>query len=127
MFSLLVSIISIALVAALALATLYFGGAAFSKGADDAEAARMMAEGEQVASAALLFYVEKGYKAANVQELVPEYLSSAPAGWDSTENLAWASEVPQNLCEAYNRKLGVNTTPSCSDPAYAGIEVCCTE
>jgi type II secretory pathway pseudopilin PulG len=127
MFSLIITIISIALVAALALATLYYGGDSFTKGSAEAEVARMMAEGEQVASAALLFYVENGYKAASVQDLVPKYLKTAPAGWDSTENLAWATEVPSNLCEVYNRKLGLTTTPSCADPAYAGIEVCCTE
>lgn len=51
MFSLIISIISIALVAALAAATVYFGGAAFNKGAAGADASAFINAGQQIAGA----------------------------------------------------------------------------
>lgn len=51
MFSLIISIISIALVAALAAATVYFGGAAFNKGASGADASTFINAGQQIAGA----------------------------------------------------------------------------
>lgn len=51
MFSLIISIISIALVAALAAATVYFGGAAFNKGTAGADASAFINAGQQIAGA----------------------------------------------------------------------------
>lgn len=51
MFSLIISIISIALVAALAAATVYFGGAAFNKGSAGADASTFINGAQQVAGA----------------------------------------------------------------------------
>jgi hypothetical protein len=44
MFSLLITIISIALVAVLAMPTLFYGGAAFNKGSASAQASRLINE-----------------------------------------------------------------------------------
>ncbi len=52
MFSLIITIISIALVAALALATIYYGGSAFNRGSADAKAAQYINEGQQLSGAA---------------------------------------------------------------------------
>ena len=54
MFSLIITIISIALVAALALATLYYGGDAFNQGRAGADASRLINEGQQVNAAVAL-------------------------------------------------------------------------
>lgn len=51
MFSLIISIISIALVAALAAATVYFGGAAFNKGGAGADASAFINAAQQIAGA----------------------------------------------------------------------------
>ena len=51
MFSLIISIISIALVAALAAATVYFGGAAFNKGTAGADSSAFINAGQQIAGA----------------------------------------------------------------------------
>ena len=60
MFSLIVTITSIALVAALALATLYYGGSAVNKGAADATAAKILLQGQQLLGAAELYKADTG-------------------------------------------------------------------
>lgn len=70
MFSLIITIISIALVAALAVATLYFGGDAMSKGDASARATQIVTQGQQVLSAADLFRADKGRWPNSLEELV---------------------------------------------------------
>lgn len=79
MFSLLISIISIALVAALALATLYYGGSSFNQGRAKAEASRLLNEQQQLLGAAELFRARTGQWPANLTQLVDGgYLKSIP-------------------------------------------------
>ena len=80
MFSLIVTIISIALVAALALATLYYGGSAFTQGNAQAAAARHILQGQQVLGAAELFKADLGRWPDTMDEMVSlNYLRSAPS------------------------------------------------
>ena len=62
MFSLIITIISIALVAALALATLYYGGNAFNKGSAEANASKIINEGQQVNGAVQLARADAAQK-----------------------------------------------------------------
>jgi hypothetical protein len=48
MFSLIITIVSIALVAGLAIATIYYGGSIFNSGTGKAEAAKILNEIEQI-------------------------------------------------------------------------------
>lgn len=68
MFSLIISIISIALVAALAAATVYFGGAAFNKGSAGADASTFVNAGQQIAGAFTLAAAD-GFSPTTVAEL----------------------------------------------------------
>lgn len=62
MFSLIISIIAIALVAALALASIYYGGDAFQEGNSKAEASTIVNQGQQVQAAVTMSEIdEKGY------------------------------------------------------------------
>lgn len=79
MFSLVVTIISIALVAALTLATLYYGGDSFNKGDASARAAQVVLQGQQVLGAADLFKADNGRWPDSMQELVDgKYLKQVP-------------------------------------------------
>lgn len=79
MFSLIVTVISIALVAALAAATLYFGGDAMAKGDAAARAAQILIQGQQVLSAADLFKADTGRWPNSMEELVAsEHLKQVP-------------------------------------------------
>lgn len=55
MFSLIITIISIALVAALAVATIYYGGSAFTEGSVKAQASTFINAGQQVAGAVSVY------------------------------------------------------------------------
>ena len=85
MFSLIISIISIALVAALAAATVYFGGAAFNKGSAGADASAFINAGQQIAGAFTLAAAD-GYTVSSVSEL--------QSGSASTGNNVYLSQIP---------------------------------
>ena len=93
MFSLIITIISIALVAALALATLYYGGDAFNQGRADAEASKILNQGQQMLGAADLFHANRGRYPNNVAELVSaDYLKSIPLAQATAIQAALAAE-----------------------------------
>jgi hypothetical protein len=80
MFSLIITIISIALVAALAVATIYYGGAAFTEGSAKAQASALVAAAQQTSGANVLYNNDHAENALNVAALVGgTYLSAAPS------------------------------------------------
>lgn len=82
MFSLIITIIAIALVAALALASIYYGGSAFNKGTAKAQASALVNNAMQISAAKTLATAD-GVTAADAAALVAAgYLASAPAGMD---------------------------------------------
>lgn len=79
MFALVITVLSIALVAALALATVYYGGAAFGKGAARAQATKIALQGQQLLAAADLYYNDNHRWPATLTELVAgNYLKQVP-------------------------------------------------
>jgi hypothetical protein len=118
MFSLIITIVSIALVAALALATIYYGGTAFSRGGDAARAAQHINEGQQINGAFTLARADAqatgtaapGTLAALV---TGNYLAQVPAGWvPGAGTLAAASviEVTPEVCTIVNTRKGGSAT-----------------
>jgi hypothetical protein len=81
MFSLIITIVSIALVAALAVATIYYGGSAYTKGASRAAAATVVAHSQQIAGANLLYANDNsGTFSASITGLKDGgYLSAVPS------------------------------------------------
>lgn len=80
MFSIIITIIAIALVAALALATLYYGGDSFNKGGSAARASQIVAQGQQVLGAAELFRADRGRWPHSMEEMVSlNYLKGVPS------------------------------------------------
>lgn len=80
MISLIITIISIALVAALALATLYYGASLYTESQARAEAATLVNQGQQLMSAAILYRVERGAPAPSLQALVDaNYITNIPS------------------------------------------------
>lgn len=104
MFSLIITIISIALVAALALATLYYGGDAFNQGRAGAFASQLINEAQQVQAAVQLAEIN-GADRATVQDLVDgEYLTQAPAEYPLATTLGTTlektgAEITVDVCE----------------------------
>ena len=95
MFSLIITIISIALVAALAVATIYYGGSAFTQGSSKAAAATMVSQAQQIAGAVVLFENDNPGTLPTVADLVgtsttTSYLSTLPVVPTVAGGGAWA-------------------------------------
>lgn len=146
MFNLIITIISIALVAVLAVATIYYGGSVWSKQGEEAAAVRVLNEAAQVKGAVELYRNDHaGSAPADLNALTPHYLKTIPAGSASS----WAvvgqhavttigpsvaaagvtqAQIDQALssCKKVNEKLGLGSQVfSCDDPNVANVQVCC--
>lgn len=116
MFSLIITIISIALVAALALATLYFGGDAFNQGSAKAAAATVVNQAQQINGANTLYYLDNQAYATNVDtQLVDgDYLASEPnpgniSGSDyvvGANGVISLEGLSSAVCDAINKQAG---------------------
>lgn len=116
MFNLIISIIAIALVVVLAIASLYYGSDAFNEGKLKAEAAQLRNEGSQIASAAMVYKARGGDLSSvdfTLNTLVEqEYLKKVPENWSpDTDVLIYpidSSEHPkaENLCFVANKQAG---------------------
>lgn len=133
MFSLIVTIISIALVAALALATIYYGGKFADDGQARANMSKILQEGNQVAGALELYKTDiggfpTGTSAEIAEQLVEKsYLRQMPEGtWEFRNDFAVRTDLTESSCLSINKKLGVDSVPSCSDPAFSMRTVCCS-
>jgi hypothetical protein len=118
MFSLLITIVSVALVAALAIATIFYGGEAYRNGKTRAVATSAITQGQQLLAAAELFRVHKGRWPLNSQELIDaNYLKSVPepvpniagtaarAEWTQVQEGAPAYWVLRNVSESVCREI----------------------
>lgn len=114
MFSLIITIISIALVALLALATLYYGGDAFNRGSAGAQAARLINEGQQVNGAVAIYKADRAAgntaAATTLSDLVPAYLSQLPSSFNGATTLASGmvtiTSMADDVCTEVNKRAG---------------------
>ena len=121
MFSLIITIISIALVAALALATLYFGGDAFNQGSAKAAAATVVNQAQQISGANTLHYLDSQSYGDMAALTAGDYLSSAPnpgniAKTGSSYAIAADGQITLELaassvCDAVNAQAGLSAKP----------------
>lgn len=147
MFNLIVTIISIALVAVLAIATIYYGGQTFSNQGHEAETAKLLNSAAHLKGAIEMYRNDHaGSSPTNLEtDLTPHYLKSLPSGavdnWQITsgfvitkigDSLVGGSVTQADVdsarlaCEAINEKLGQPAVvPSCADPAITNVQVCC--
>lgn len=128
MFSLIIAIVSIALVVAIVAATMFHGGG-MEKANVEAKAAGLMSQSQQIL-AATTFYrdANQGQSPANLEALAPDFLRTIPAGWTSVDGYVVTSvgnEISDEACLVYNKKRDVPLVPSCSDATYADKNVCC--
>jgi len=130
MFSLIITIISIALVAALALATIYYGGTAFNRGSAEAKASQLINEGQQINGAVAMARADAAAgtgtsidltdASSSLQELVTaKYLAQAPASFTLAADGLSATAVASSadVCTAVNTKAGLGATVVAADLA----------
>lgn len=146
MFSVIIVVISIALVALVALATMYFGGDTFLQGKPESEAARYINEGQQVSAAIRLYQAENhGELPSDLRaDLVGHYLKDMPesgANWNIASDAIVKAVENAETCETVNKRagwtnpnwvegsdaVGKHEPVACDDPALTGeIYYCCT-
>lgn len=125
MFSLIISIIAIALVAALALASIFYGGSALTQGTAEAEATRYINDASQVTMANALAAAQ-GNTQTTVSGLVTaNYLASAPAELDDAldNGDVTATVASADVCTKVNDKTGYVDTAGSADAAAAILAV----
>jgi len=124
MFSLIITIIAIALVAALAVASIYYGGDAFNVGTGKARAAQYMNEGQQISAAVSLYKTDNaGAYPANIDVLVEDnYLAASPGGeWAFDANYVTRTGLSEAECTEANESVGQSGAPLCyGDDGVAG-------
>lgn len=134
MFSLIITIISIALVAALAVATLFYGGSVFSSQGEKARYAQVMNEVNQVQSALAMRKVDFAGPPSSLGDLIPRYMTALPKGWDAGERDGYLtlalSDLAVETCLRVNDELGVENPagepPVCPASSSAVFTGCCT-
>lgn len=132
MFSLIVSIIGIALVAVLAVATLYYGGGSYIGWSEKAKAAQLADETQQIQAAVLLFKEDNLRLPLTSSELTQNgtYLKAMPAGWEDG-NAAFKTNsgngISESTCLDFNKKKNIPFVPKCSEEAYRQVVVCCID
>ncbi len=134
MFSLIISIIAIALVVILAGASLYYGGDAFNKGGAKGQAAQFANESQQLSAAVTMFKSDNGGSAPTdaTAELVAgtvsngmvPYLKSIPPKWTVEDNGSAASKsvASKEVCNAMlTQGQAIKTTAALDVPVTKTI------
>ena len=138
MFQLIVTVISIALIAILAVATLWFGGLAFPEGGEKVEFTRIRAGAFQIETALNMYFADNGvYPEGASQKILDElvarkYLVSIPTGgseggYDVENKQIVRALASEEQCFKLNKMAGVTATdecPPCADPAFGNYIAC---
>lgn len=128
MFALITTLIAVALVAALSMVTIYYGGKSVSSAGPKAVATQLTNEAEQMRIAIQMYVVDHGKLPTNLDELVDQkYLQSVPDSWRGTSQYFTAEpyELEKDACLQFNTSRGVPFVPECTDEAYRNVTVCC--
>ena len=135
MFSLIITLISVALVVALAMATMYYlSSGSLNAAATEAVVTRLTNETSQIQSAIEFYRAEhRGALPTSLADLTQNgtYLKQLPSGaWQSNVafiQTAAANDVTESVCIAFNKKRNIPFVPSCSDQAFKSVIMCCDE
>lgn len=134
MFQLIVAVISIVLVAALAIASIFYGGEAFVKSSEKAVVTTLINQAQQISGASALYKADNGVT-ATIAGLADggTYLAVAPAGTKVTDGdwtivndnayIAFDSEADlDSLCAEVLKQSENGEAGVCSDATGAAID-----
>jgi len=127
MFSLIISIIAIALVAALALASIYYGGSAFNKGTSDADASTIINQAQQIQAAVTMRNINRDSSITTLAGLAPKYLTEIPSFNDEVWSepdvsvagyITLGGTLSKDVCDQLNVKAGILIEPAGPEGTY---------
>jgi len=131
MFSIILSIVAIVLVALIVVASLYYGGNAWNSSGASAAAATLINQSSQIQGAIEAYKSDNaGQVPASMSDLLNNnYLNAAPnQSWNFSTDAVVTQQLDQNACIRANNMLGYtygSTIPSCSDSTIANKTICC--
>jgi len=136
MFSLIITIIAIALVAALALAAIYYGGTSLHKGSTRAAAVTLIAQSNQIAAAGALATADGVGWPTGTPAFPSKYLTAMPtppnssyvdgsqpkpSDWeyympeDASRHFVLRNKISRDVCMAVNHEMGMEGIPAAWD------------
>lgn len=116
MFQLIVAVISIALVAALAIASIFYGGEAFTRSSEKANVTALVNQAQQISGAYALYKTDVGAPPAAVTNLSPSYLAALPTPSKVADG-AWAFNATGNAVEVKLATGNTETGTVCQEVA----------
>lgn len=128
MFNLIITIISIALIVVMAVASVYYGGEAFTQGTAKGNASALLQQSQQI-NAAVVLANNDGATFTTVESLGTgnnDYLSAAPVPPAKVASTGWSfaasgdttvTLTAQDVCEAVNESAGLDL-----DAGTAGMQ-----
>jgi len=128
MFSLIITVIAIVLIAGLVVASLYFGGTQFTQGTAKANAARYLNEANQISAAAILYQSDHGGTSPTTLADLGDgyYLKDLPTGdWTFEDGFVTRSGLKENECLLANESLGYDYVPECGSADHLPDIPCC--
>ncbi|MFT7722207.1 MAG: choice-of-anchor D domain-containing protein [Roseateles sp.] len=127
MFSLIITIISIAFVVALVAISAYYGGSNLSEAEAQAEATRLKNEEQQILAAVESFNAQNGHYPRDIEELVQaRYLSTVPMGVREVAAASTPEFIRMAIAQSASAGWGtpVAGTPIFMTAASVPLEVC---
>lgn len=129
MFSLVTTLIGIAVAVVAAIASIYYMGPAADSQAQAAQTAKLLNEATQINGAVLMYQSDHaGQSISDLQDLVDaHYLKTIPGGnWTISGSSIVKPVDGESQCKAFNKKLGHGEiAPSCGDPSWQDKMICC--
>jgi hypothetical protein len=114
MFQLIVSVIAIALIAALAIASLYYGGNAFSGSTSKAQVTALVNQAQQISGGAALYKTDNaGTPIDAIADLTPDYLQAIPTPPQVAQGSSWL--VTTDGAYAYISVPAANIATVCAE------------
>ena len=127
MFQLIVAVIAIALVIALTLASIYYGGEAFTRSSLKANVAAMVNQAQQISGAHTLYKVDNAQDAGAIADLEGDYISSIPTAPEAIANAAWTLNAVDDTVDVALTGDAAGNTEVCVEVAKSAGSCNATE
>lgn len=130
MFQLIVAVIAIALVIALTLASIFYGGEAFTRSSLKANVAAMVNQAQQISGAHTLYKTDFSKPADTLADLAPAYLAEIPTApkivlQEDGESVAWEYRtLGAKETQGVYIQLGAEADETCVAVAQNGVGEC---
>lgn len=133
MFSLVITVVAIALVTLLAIATLFYGAEYFNDGKYRTEVAKSLQEGAQIVGAFEVYRANNhGLPTGTEEQIIKhmvekQYLQQWPdEAWGLRNDYAVRTDMTNEACKRINKNFNIDYVPRCTDEGFHLRTYCCS-